>query len=302
MKITQHTPPQPRGLGKGPEGPPPQKELEVKPELENIADRYNGSRTTGNYVSGILLGAAEETVATTAQSPLLAYEIVENLWQAETIGYNLKILGTLAAIPGAALSIPLAPFYGAWQGAAAVRQGMRENKQDDRLLTNDASNAFATSVFPKDAPQDAEPRSMTGQFIQSLEELGAKKLEPNEKPFDVPLLSPLFAVTGGVVSAAISGVVGLVAGVVAGGITTAKEMGRAFTAEDKSLGARVGQFVAAPLNLVVMGPALAWNGLKEATPRGFVDGWKHGPVRPIVDTAKASAALSAAAIQEAWSR
>lgn len=294
----------PKTLG-GPQGGPPEpggpedkKELEVKPELENVADRYNASRTTGNYMAGMLLGAAKETVTTAFQAPRLAWEITENLWQADTVGPNLKILGTLAAIPAAALSLPLGPFYGAYQGVRTVADSKRER---DALITKDAAPDFANTSFTAKLEAN-EARTMTGGFINSLEELGAAKLAEGEKPYDIPLLTPIFSVVGGMASFAISGIVGLAAGVVAGTITTGREMKGAFTDEGKTTGQRIEKFVAAPLNMLVMGPALAWNSIKEATPRGFVDGWEHGPVKPVVDTAKISGKLAASTIKEAWGK
>jgi len=296
MKIQTGTPQNP--------GPPrpPRKELEVKPDLDNIADRYNGSRVTGNYISGMTLGAAKETIATAVQSPRLAWEIAENLWQAETIGPNLKILGTLAAIPAAALSIPAGPFYGAFKGFTTVSDAMRQRPEGRDPLRPDTSAAFAQSVFPGDGLENTGPTTMTGQLCQSLERLGEAKLAEGEKPVDVPLLSPAFAVVGGVVSGVISGCAGLVAGLVAGTITCAKEMAGAVTQDGLSVGGRIGKFVAAPLNVVAMPLALAWNGVKEALPRGLVDGWKHGPIKPVVDTAKASAGLAVGVVKEAWER
>jgi hypothetical protein len=281
---------------------PPKKELEVKPDLDNIADRYNGSRATGNYVSGMTLGALKEAVTTTVQSPRLAWEIAENLWQAETIGPNLKVLGTLAALPAAALSIPAGPFYGAFKGFTTVADAMRNRPESSDPLRPDTSPDFARSVFSSgDGTEANEPTTMTGHLCKSLEELGEAKLAEGEKPHDVPLLSPLFSVVGGAVSFVVSGAVGLVAGLVAGSITCAKEMGGAFTG-DKTFGARVGQFCAAPLNVVAMPLALAWSGIKEATPRGFIDGWNHGPFKPVIDTAKVSAGITAGVIKEAWER
>lgn len=283
---------------------PPKKELVVKPELDNIADRYNTSRTIGNYSSGLMLGAAKEAVTTTLQAPRLAWEITENLWQAETIGPNLKILGTLAAIPAAALSIPCGPFYGAYQGVAAVADARHNNSPEGVRppLKRDTAAYYARSVTTDIGPEGNDPKTMTGKWIQGLEKLGDRKLGEGEKPVDVPLLSPVFSIAGGVASGALSGVAGLVIGLVAGTLTCGKEMVHSVTDKDKPFGARVGQFVAAPLNVVAMPLALGWNGLKEATPRGFVDGWKHGPIKPVVDTGKAVAGLATSVVKEAWER
>jgi hypothetical protein len=286
-----------------PPPPPPRKELQVKPELDDIADRYNTSRTIGNYTSGFVLGAAKESVTTTLQAPRLAWEITENLWQAETIGPNLKILGTLAALPAAVLSIPCGPFYGAYQGVAAVAEARHNTPEGVRPpLKRDTATDYARSVTTPVGPEDSGPKTMTGKWIQSLEELGDRKLADGEKPVDVPLLSPVFSLAGGIASGALSGVAGLVIGLVAGTLTCGKEMVHSVTDKDKSFGARVGQFVAAPLNVVAMPLALGWNGLKEATPRGFVDGWEHGPIKPVVDTGKAVAGLATSVLKEAWER
>ncbi|MBS2033477.1 hypothetical protein JST97_00705 [bacterium] len=286
-----------------PPPPPPKRELEVKPGLGNIADRYNTSRTVGNYTSGLLLGAAKETFTTALQSPRLAWEIAENVVQAETIGPNLKILGVMAAVPGAILSIPCGPFYGAFQGVTAVADARHNHQLDGTRppLKRDTAIDYARSVTtPADGPEGKEPKTMTGKWIQGLEEFGDRKLQAGEKPYDVPLLSPAFSLVGGVVSGAMSGAAGLVIGLVAGTLTCGKEMLHSVTDEDKTFGARVGQFVAAPLNVVAMPLALGWNGVKEATPRGFVDGWKHGPIKPVVDTGKAIGGLAVSVVKEAW--
>ena len=272
------------------------KELQVKPELEAIADRYNSSRSLGNYASGALVGALAETATTVVQAPRLAFEMVENLWQAETLGPNLKILGTLAALPAAALSIPAAPFYGAFHGMSAVRHGLSSS---DGPLVPDANRAVGSALAVRDGAHKA--LTMTGDTIASLEELGSRKLAEGEKPRDVPLFSPLFAVVGGAVSGVLSGAVGLACGLAAGAITGAKDIGSAFTDKQAGVGARIGRVAAAPLNLLA-GPVLAWKSLKASVPQGLSDGWKHGPIRPITEGARFAAHLGSGVLHEAWEK
>lgn len=274
---------------------PPEKELEVNPDREHIADRYNFSRTTGNYVSGMAIGAAKETVTTAVQSPRLAWEITENLWQADTIGPNLKILGTLAAIPAAALSLPAGPLYGLFQGWSQVHNSGHQ----DGPLTKDTSAGFANQVM--NVQEDGEARTMTGKLIDGLEELGSKPLAEGEKPYDVPILSPAFSLAGGVVSSVLAVGIGGVAGLVAGVVTMGKDIKDSVSKEGLSAGERIGKFCFSPLNLVAA-PVLAWKSFKEAAPRGFVDGWNHGPFKPIIDTGKITATMGASVIKEAWER
>lgn len=269
---------------------------EVKPEAERTADIYNASRACGNYFAGVTLGALTETVASTAQAPRLAWEIAENLWQAETLGPNIKTLGTLAALPGAALSVAIAPLYGAVKGVMRVADQRRDGEGPLRI---DSAIGFARDITS--AATDGEPRTMSGMFIEKLEALGARTLEPGAKPYDVPLLSPLFAVAGGAASGVIGGAVGLVAGLAAGVISGCKDMAEAVTSAELDLGARIGKVLTAPLNLVV-GPALAWKSIKESVPRGLSDGWRHGPLKPVADTARISTALGLSVIKEAWER
>ena len=40
----------------------------------------------------------------------------------------------------------------------------------------------------------------------------------------------------------------------------------------------------------------------QAAPRGFVDGWEHGPFKPVIDTGKITGTLAGSVIKEAWER
>jgi hypothetical protein len=268
----------------------PKKEYRVKDNVDHVADRYEDSREFGNGVAGMTTGAALETLTATARSPRLSWEIAENLWQAETLGPNIKLLGTLAAIPGAALNIVAAPFYGGFKGARLAGKASRETED---VLPKDAAPEYTNKRFNGETD---DSKSLTAHWTESLEELGARKLEPGEKKFDIPLLSPVFALVGGVVSGGITGVVGLVAGLSAGLLTTAKEA----VAGVKT--GKLGRVIASPLHTVAIPYGLLKEGLKESVPRGFVDGWKHGVLKPIVDTSKASATLAKSVLKEAWER
>lgn len=276
--------------------PVPPVELEVKPEAESVADVYDSTRGFGNFVSGAVIGAVTETVTSTVQAPRLAWEIAENLWQAETIGPNLKTLGTLAALPAAAISIAVAPLYGMVHGISLSHSHKRDG---DTPLRPDTSAGVAHDLTSRKS--DGDPLTMTGGFIANLEKLGARKLEPGEKPHDVPLLSPAFALAGGAVSGVIGGSVGFVAGLVAGSISGTKDVIEAVSSRELSFGQRIGKVLASPLNLMV-GPVLAWKSIKEAVPRGLSDGWNHGLLKPVVDTVKISASLGQSVIQEAWEK
>ncbi len=273
----------------------PAPELQVRADQVDRADRYDGSRTLGNYVSSMVTGAVAETVDATVKALPLAANAVKNLWNAETVGPNLKVLGTLAALPGAGLTVVAAPFYGAGTGVSSAKRAMRGERGP---LTQDVSGQVAQKRFP----QGEESTSMSSSLMRSFDKLGAQKLREGEKPRDIPLLSPLFALAGSVISGAISGVAGAVVGLTAGALTGAKEIGGALFGENQGLGDRAVRAGAGLITPVVMGTSLGWNGLKESMPRGFSDGWKHGPIQPVADTIRSTAALAGAVYKEAWER
>jgi hypothetical protein len=277
------------------EKPPQEKapETEIKQDMYDVADRYNDSRRFANGATGLVLGAATGAISGVVRSPQVAYEFAENMIQAETIGPNLKVLATLAAIPVGGLSAIASPFVQAWQDSQMVSD---VHYDQNGPLKQDAMAGYIDKKFSSENP------SFSKGIVQSLEEFGAKKLEEGEKPYDVPILSPFFSVAGGVISGAISGVVGLVGGLAAGMLTTGKEAVGAVFGKNQTIGKRIGRLATSPLHTVAIPYGLVKEGLKESVPRGFVDGWKHGPVKPVVDTAKASVKLAAGVIKEAWER
>lgn len=268
-------------------------EYEIKHDRYDVADRYSDSRRTADSLTAFAFGAATGAVDGLLKAPLVAWEIAENVVQAETIGPNLKVLGTLAALPGGALTAVASPFVQAFKDSVMMRRAHREQ---DGPLSADASTAYISKKFSPENP------SFSSGVVQSLEEFGAKKLGEGEKPFDVPLLSPVFSIVGGVVSGAISGVVGLVGGLAAGLLTTGKEAAGAVFGKDQTFKERAGRLATAPLHTVAIPYGLVKEGLKESVPRGFADGWKHGPVKPLVETTKASVTLAAGVLKEAWER
>lgn len=268
-------------------------EYEIKQDMYDVADRYSDSRDAANSITGFAVGAVSGALDGVLKAPLVAYEIAENVIQAETIGPNLKVLGTLAAPIGGALSAVASPFVQAFKDAGAMgRSGYDPNSP----LSTNGSNGYANKKFSDENP------SFSSGIMQDLEAFGARKLGEGQKPYDVPILSPIFSVIGGVVSGAISGVTGLVGGLAAGLLTTTKEIGGAVFGSNQTIGQRAGRLAASPLHTLAIPYGLVKEGVLESVPRGFVDGWKHGPIKPVVDTANASVKLAAGVLKEAWER
>ena len=276
---------------------PAPKEYQIKSEKYDLADRFEESREFGNQVAGLAVGTVGGAVDGVVKALPVTYEIVENLWQTEKVGINLKILGTVAAPIGGALSAVAGPIVGAVRGMRGMKEAQRSQEGP---LTQDASVPYTDKKF------SGETKSFSSDIIEDLEEMGAAKLEEGEKPFDIPITNLASSVIGGVVSAGIMGVAGAVVGLAAGVLTGGKEIAGAlnpFSAEKQSLGKRTGRVFAGALTSVALPYGLLKENLIGATVRGFKDGYNHNnPLKPVSDTIKATAELSGEVLKEAWNK
>ncbi len=187
-----------------PSAPPPPPERTM---VEKVVDR---TILSANYLGSSLSGAAgglgafgseavQASVGTTASA-------LVNLWKTETIGPNLKILGSLAAAPlvaaGAAVALPVCAVTGLFHGAQTVdRSAPRE-----LTLGQAAVNGFEKT---RQRFQDH-----TSEIRQDLAEFGSRKLEDGEKPIDIPLIKTAKTLAMGAAAAAVGGVTGVVCALV----------------------------------------------------------------------------------------
>lgn len=164
--ATQEQPPRPPSL---------------KEEYEGHADVYNGSRSVGNKVSGVITGVTGHLVGNLAQTPKMIGSTYKNLWKAETIGPYAKTIGSIVALAGipmvAAGALVATPFMG-------VAEAFREQDQSyGQPVVKDTTAAIARRLTEgKD-----EPATLVGKAIANMEEFGNKKLAPGEEPWDIPL-------------------------------------------------------------------------------------------------------------------
>lgn len=183
MMITSSPQPKvPNGLppAPGPQNEPP-KPPSLKEEFESHADVYNGSRSIGNKVSGVLTGVSGHLVGNVAQMPAMVGSTYKNLWKAETIGPYAKTVGSIVALAGipmvAAGALIATPFMGV---AEAFQQNGRSYND---ILTPDTTASIAQRL----TDGKEEPATLVGKAIQNMEEFGNKKLAPGEEPWDIPL-------------------------------------------------------------------------------------------------------------------
>lgn len=104
------------------------------------------------------------------------------------------------------------------------------------------------------------------------------------------------ATFSGVTSALIAGPAGMVIGSCVGLMLAGKDVKKAFTDPDLSLGGRVGT-VAKTLAYIPVGPVMAGIALRDNFSRGFSEGWDGHPVEAIKTTGKAVLAQAKEALQ-----
>lgn len=104
------------------------------------------------------------------------------------------------------------------------------------------------------------------------------------------------ATFSGVTSALIAGPAGLVIGSAVGAMLAGKDVKKAFTDPELSLGGRVGT-IAKTLAYIPVGPVMAGIALRDNFSRGFSEGWDGQPIEAIKTTGKAVMAQAKEALQ-----
>lgn len=220
--------------------------------VERIVDKtYLGA----NYLSSSIGGAATgvgafgtSVLQTTAKTTV---DVYKNLWKTETLGPNIKILGSLVAGPavlaGAALSLPVSLVAGACYGAGKVDSSQPRHFTVPAAAENgygkvkSAWNEFGTEA------------------TKSLNEWGNEKLAAGEKPFDIPIIKTLKSVGVGAAAVAIGGIAGVMSAVVSTGREAAVGVADAFMDENLSIPGKVlgaaGALISAPIQGVIYGAA-----------------------------------------------
>ncbi len=227
-----------------------------------LGANYLGSTLSGGvgglgaYASTAVQGAAGTTASAVA-----------NLWKAETIGPNLKILGTLAAAPviaaGAVVALPVCAVAGMVHGARSV-----DSSQPRELTLGQA----AVQGFEK-------TRSSLSHFVaetkDELREMGSRKLEPGQKPFDIPLIKTAKTLAMGAAAAAVGGVTGVVCAVVGSVRQVANGLGRALRDQNLNLPGKVIAGAGAVIGGAVQSVAFGAGSAVSILGQGVAETWKQ---------------------------
>jgi hypothetical protein len=234
----------PGGPG-GPEQPKPEQTM-----VERIVDKtYLGANYTASGISGTIGGLGAYGRSVLPATVKATGSFYKNFIKAETIGPNIKILGSLVAGPlfvaGAVLGLPISAGVGLYQGADEV------DSSKPRQFTIGAAGVAGYKETREGWTE------LTDSAIKSFEEMGNDKLAEGEKPFDIPLIKTVKTVAVGAAAAAIGGV----AGVASFALGTAREAAvgvvRSFADDRLHLGGKLlgsaAALVGAPVHGAVYG-------------------------------------------------
>ena len=141
---------------------------------------------------------------------------IANLYQAETIGPNIKVVAALAspvlaglAVAGAGLGLVVSA------GAGALTGLMAHDKENPREFTIDKAVAKTWNSVRHNVDE------VSDMWVEESQQIKDKKLAPGEDPWDLPL--PPFGRTAKTIAATVSGLaIGGIGGLATAFITTAQ--------------------------------------------------------------------------------
>lgn len=242
------------------------------PVSRSVVDRIVDSTVlSANYLASGLAGGAAGVGAGARSLPgaavRTAVSAYTNLWKAETIGPNLKVVGSLVAAPvlalAAGLALPVSLISGVLHGVRAV------DSSKPREFTVSAAAAAGygeTRASWKDGEKD-----LTDDFSR----FGNKKLGPNEKPYDIPVGRLPRAAAAAVGGAALGVGVGCVSAVVSGAREAGNGVRRAVTAPDLGIAGKAVAAVDAVGGGVVQGVTYGVSGAFSVLGKGVSETWRR---------------------------
>ncbi len=194
----------PRVVNDQPATEPPDQSM-----VDKIIDNtYLGANYTASALSGAITGVGSFVYSAPIFTARSLGAVIPNLWKAETLGPNIKILGTVAAAPlllaGAVVGLPVSLVSGIWNGVSEV------DPSTPRQFTI-GSAAQAGFVDTNNGW-----RGLTDGLVEDWKSLGEAKLSPGQKPLDIPIIKTVKTLLVGAAGAAVGGVTGVAAAALSG--------------------------------------------------------------------------------------
>ena len=248
----------------GPGGQPPQLPTRL---VDKIIDKtYLTANFTASTLSGGVAGLGAYARSAAPSTLKATGSLYKNLWKAETVGPNLKILGSVVAAPlmlaGAVIGLPVSLAAGMYQGGDEVQA----SKPRQFTITAATKEGYTKT---KDGWE-----SLTKSAIESFNDMGNEKLAEGEKPVDIPIIKSVKALAMGVTAAAVGGIAGAVSMVVSAGRQIGAGVVDSLTDSSLNLGGKLLGTAGAVLGGAVHGVVYGAGTFASVTGQGFSETWK----------------------------
>ncbi|MBN9416683.1 hypothetical protein ABS71_00130 [bacterium SCN 62-11] len=252
----------------GPGGQPPQLPTKL---VDKIIDKtYLTANFTASTLSGGVAGLGAYARSAAPATLKATGSLYKNLWKAETIGPNLKIIGSVVAAPlmlaGAAIGLPVSLAVGMYQGGDEVQSSKPRQ--------------FTISAATREGYTQTKSgwESLTKSAIESFNDMGSEKLAAGEKPVDIPIIKSVKALAIGVTAAAVGGIAGAVTMVTSAGRQIGAGVVDSLTDSSLGLGGKLLGTAGAVLGGAVHGVSYGLGTFASVTGQGFGETWKKDSV------------------------
>ncbi|MBS2033476.1 hypothetical protein JST97_00700 [bacterium] len=257
-----------RTLSQQPDGQPPQRPNTL---VDKIIDKtYLTANFTASTLSGGVAGLGAYARSAAPSTLKATASLYKNLWKAETIGPNLKIIGSVVAAPamvaGGVLGLPISLFAGMYQGGDEV-----DSSKPRQFTIGAATKEGYTKT-------KAGWDSITKGALEAFEEMGTEKLAEGQKPVDIPIIKTAKTLAIGVTAAAVGGIAGAVSAVVSAGRQIGAGVAQSVTDSSLNLGGKLLGSAGAVVGGTVHGLTYGLGTFASVTGQGFSETWKKDSV------------------------
>ena len=289
--MTANTPKLPQGMRIQSKGPDDQQPHLPTRLVDKIIDKtYLTANFTASTLSGGVAGLGAYARSAAPSTLQATGSLYKNLWKAETIGPNLKIIGSVVAAPlmvaGAIIGLPVSLVAGMYQGGDEV-----DSSKPRQFTIGAATKEGYTKT-------KGGWESLTKSAVESFTDMGNEKLAEGEKPVDIPIIKSVKALAMGVTAAAVGGIAGAVSLVVSAGRQIGAGVAESLTDSSLGLGGKLLGAGGAVVGGAVHGVVYGVGTFASVTGQGFGETWKKDSVvqggSKVFSQAWASVAASAA--------